>query len=85
MTAHHDLQRVRIPEPAGLVPYPEWTPPFAQFAPGERIQILPFHDQAGNVVERWHFSDSDVRYYQVEKFVESWVAVKVEGKAPVSQ
>lgn len=78
-----ELQRTRIDPPLGLKPYPEHRCPRPVLGDGTRVQVLPFHDELGRVIERWDFSEVDIRYYHVEKFVRKRVMVEYDAKGPV--
>jgi hypothetical protein len=78
-----ELQRTLIGQPMSTTPLPEFKVPHAVDIAGEKIQITAFFDEMGRTVERWQFSDTDVRWYHVEKFVTKRVTVYVERGAPI--
>jgi hypothetical protein len=79
-----DLQRYLIPEPGKVEPYPEWTVPHPILPNGVKVQVNAYHDEHGNVLERWMLSESDVRWYRLERWVNRWITVQVAQKKVVS-
>ncbi len=79
-----DLQRLLIPEPGKVEPYPEWPVPHPVLPMGVKVQVNAYHDEHGNVLERWILSETDVRWYRLEKWVNRWVTVQVAQKKPVT-
>jgi hypothetical protein len=65
-------------------PYDAWKPPKPHHANGEPIQVTVFHDEFGHIVERWQLSDTDVRWYKLEKWRNAWVTMKVEKQTAVA-
>jgi hypothetical protein len=49
---------------------------------GARVQVTAFLDENGAVVERWQFSDTDIRWYRLEAYQGRRVTIKVERRAP---
>ena len=80
-----ELQRVLVPDPGNVEAYPEWIPPVVRWPGTERMQVTSHHDTFGNVLERWQYSDTDIRWYRVEKFINRWVTVRISEKKPVSK
>jgi hypothetical protein len=79
----HELQRIRIPAPGRVEPYPEWNVPKPTLPGGVVVQVNAYHDEAGNVLERWLLSETDERWYRLERYSDRWVAVKVAQRVPV--
>ena len=80
-----ELQRILIPAPGKVEPYPDWEPPKPHHSHGEKIQVNAYHDEAGNVLERWLLSETDERWYRVERYTTKWVGIKVTVKGPVTK
>lgn len=78
-----DLQRTQISPPMGPVPLVGYAVPKPRDMKGERIQVTAYHDELGRTVERWQFSESDVRWYHVEKVVKKRISVTVERQVPI--
>ena len=72
-----ELQRM------SATPFSGRTPPKPVNALGERIQVTCHVSEAGEIVERWQLSETDVRWYRLEAFRERWVTVKVDSRTPV--
>jgi hypothetical protein len=79
-----ELQRFLIPEPGNVKPYPEWKVPRPELPNGVKVQVNAYHDEHGNVLERWILSETDARWYRLEKYVDSWVTVQVARKKAVT-
>jgi hypothetical protein len=79
-----ELQRTLISQPMSTTPLMGYTVPRPRDMAGELIQVNAFHDEMGRTVERWQFSEDDVRWYHVEKFVRKRVTVVVERGAPIT-
>lgn len=60
-----------------------YTVPRPRDSAGELIQVTAFSDEFGRTVERWQFSETDVRWYHVEKFTRKKVTVTVERSSPL--
>ena len=78
------LQRILVPQPGKVEPYPDWKVPVVEVHTGVRVQINAYHDDMGNVLERWLLSETDERWYRIEKYTTKWVGVKVTVRGPVS-
>jgi hypothetical protein len=79
-----EVQRVSISPPMGAAPYDAWKPPRPVDYKGERIQVTAHITEFNEVVERWQFSDTDVRWYRVERYRQERVTVKVERRGPLA-
>jgi hypothetical protein len=79
-----EIQRHWVPQPMSSQPYDAWTPPKPRDAKGELIQVTAHVDEFGHVVERWQFSETDVRWYRLEKYEDRWVSIKVAKRTAVS-
>lgn len=62
-----EKHRYLIPQPMATFDAPNYMPPQPRLANGERIQVTAFLDQDNKIVERWQFSDSEVKWYAVEE------------------
>src|SRR5437879_12959142 len=60
------VHRVLVPQPIGVQQTDQWTPCRPQNFKGERIQVTAHANEHGEIVERWQFSDTDVRWYRIE-------------------
>lgn len=60
-----DRARILIAQPMGTIPAQNYTPPKPHLLNGELVQVTAFTDEHGRLVERWQFSDDDVRWYEV--------------------
>jgi hypothetical protein len=60
------VHRVLVPQPIGVQETDQWTPTRAQNCKGERIQVTAHANEHGEIVERWQFSDTDVKWYRIE-------------------
>jgi hypothetical protein len=79
-----DLQRFLIPEPVNVTRYEEWPVPHPVL-PGEvKVQVNAYHDEHGNVLERWMLSETDVRWYRLEKWDNRLVTVQVARQKAVT-
>lgn len=78
-----ELQRTAISQPMSTTPLTGYTVPRPTNVGGELIQVTAFFDELGRTVERWQFTDTDVRWYHVEKVVKKRVTVTVERGAPI--
>lgn len=79
----NELQRTEISQPMGATPLTGYTVPKPVDMHGERIQVTAFYDELGRTVERWEFSETDIRWYHVEKVVNKRISVTVERKVPM--
>lgn len=59
--------RILIPQPITREDAPVHRVPRPLDAAGNRIQITAYLDLEMQIVERWQFSDEDVRWYRIEK------------------
>jgi hypothetical protein len=84
LACRDELQRITVSEPMSLTPYDGIAAPHPHAANGEAIQVNVFHDECGHIIERWLLSETDVRYYRLEKWDSKWVSVKVPTRKPVS-
>ena len=41
-------------------------------------------DEFGHIVERWQFSETDVRWYHLQAWKDKWVTMKVEKRTAVA-
>lgn len=78
-----EIQRSLVSQPMSTTPYDEWKCPQPRDVHGQRIQVTAYYDESGHVVERWQFSETDVRWYRLEAFKERWVAIKVQARTAV--
>ena len=78
-----ELQRTKISQPMSTTPLAGYKVPRPVDLAGELIQVTAFHDELGRTVERWQFSESDVRWYHVEKFVKKRVTITTERAVPI--
>jgi hypothetical protein len=78
-----ELQRTLISQPMSTTPLIGYTPPKPRDAQGNRIQVTAYSDEYGRTVERWDLSETDVRWYHVEKYVRKRVTVTTERRAPL--
>lgn len=83
-TVRRELQRVRIAEPMSATPFDGRTPPKPVDATGQRIQVTCHVTEFGEIVERWQFSETDVRWYRLECFRSRWITLKVEKRVPTA-
>jgi hypothetical protein len=63
--------RFLIPQPMGTIPAENYAPPKPRLLNGDAVQVTAFTDEHMRLVERWQFSDTDVRWYEV---------VEIDGK-----
>jgi hypothetical protein len=73
-----EVQRISISPPMGATPTDVWIPPKPRDYKGERIQVTAYISEFNEIVERWQFSDTDVRWYRVERHTQERVSVKVD-------
>lgn len=78
-----ELQRTAISQPMGVTPLTGYTVIKPVDLRGERIQVTAFYDELGRTVERWQFTETDVRWYHVEKVVKKRISVTVERQVPI--
>ncbi len=78
-----ELQRTAIGQPMSTTPLSGYKVPCPVDGAGERIQVTAFFDELGRTVERWQFSETDVRWYHVEKFVDRRVTVTTQVRGPI--
>lgn len=79
----NEVHRILVDAPMGAKPYDAWTPCRPRDAEGNRIQVTSHVDEYGHVLERWQFSETDVRWYRLEKYVDRRITIKVERKSAV--
>lgn len=79
-----EIHRILVSQPMSAQPYDAWKPPRVLVLGGERIQITAHMDEFSHVVERWQFSETDVRWYRLEKWDERRVSIKVQQRAAVA-
>lgn len=79
-----ELQRIRIAEPMSAHPFDGRTPPKPVDCTGQRIQVTCHVTEFGEIVERWQFSETDVRWYRLECFKSRWITLKVEKRVPTA-
>jgi len=78
-----ELHRILIDAPMSATPFAGRTPPAPVNCRGERIQVTCHLTEHGEIVERWQFSDHDVRWYRLECFRTRWITLKVDQRTPV--
>jgi len=80
-----EVHRILISEPMSATATDSWKPPRPRNAKGERIQVTAHVSEHGEIVERWHFSDTDVRWYRLERYEGKRVTIKVERRVAVGR
>lgn len=83
-SVRRELQRVLISAPMSAQPFDGRTPPQPVDARGQRIQVTCHTTEFAEIVERWQFSDTDVRWYRLECFKTRWITLKVEKRVPTA-
>ena len=78
-----EIQRILISQPMLATPTDAWLPPRPHLPGGERIQVTAHVTENSEIVERWQFSETDVRWYRLERYSTRWVSIKVERKVPI--
>jgi hypothetical protein len=66
-------------------PTDAYIPPKPHAWTGERIQVTAHVTENGEIVERWQFSETDVRWYRLEAWKEKWVTLKVDKRVPLNR
>jgi hypothetical protein len=66
-----EVQRVTVKPPVGFQPYSGRPAPTPHRADKSIIPVSVFLNEHGHVVERWSFSDTDVRWYALREWEES--------------
>ncbi len=79
-----ELQRILISQPMLAKPYDSYLPPQPVDGNGQRIQVTAFYTEHSEIVERWQFSDTDIRWYRLELWKSAWVAMKIDKRTPVT-
>lgn len=77
-----EFHRFLIPPPGKVEPYDGWKVPHPVLPDGTRVTVTAYNDEAGNVLERWLLSETDERWYRVERYSERWVNVRVTRRTP---
>lgn len=80
-----EFARILIQPPVNPTLYPEWQVPVANLPVTGRVQITAYHDEMGHVLERWLLSETDERWYRVERYTMQRVSVPVKRKVAVAQ
>ena len=83
LTGGREIQRITIDRPLSLTPYDGIPAPHPHHMDGTPIQVNLYYDENGCVVERWLLSETDERFYRLEKWDKAWVSVKIEKRKPV--
>lgn len=78
-----ELQRTAITQPMSTTLLAGYAVPHPRDSAGELIQVTAFYDEMGRTVERWQFSETDVRWYHVEKVVKKRVMITSERSVPL--
>jgi hypothetical protein len=78
---HKEIHRVKIEAPMAAQPYEFSGLAKPHFFDGTRIQVNAFISEHGEIVERWQFSDTDVRWYRLEVYQEKRIVLKVAKRA----
>lgn len=78
-----ELQRILIPQPMSATPYDSYLPPKPIGGNGERIQVTAYVTENSEIVERWQFSETDVRFYRLECWRRAWVTLKIDKRTPI--
>jgi len=81
---HGEIHRILVSQPMSAQPYDGHKPPLPVDVRGKRIQVTVHVDEFGHIVERWQFSETDVRWYHLQAWKEKWVTMKVEKRQAVS-
>jgi hypothetical protein len=79
----HEIQRILVPPPMSATPYDGVKPCKPVDCKGERIQVTVFHDESNHVLERWQFSETDVRWYRLEAYTERHVRMRITVRKAV--
>lgn len=66
-----DIQRVSIKAPTAFQSFDSRPAPSPHAAGGSKIAVAVFLNEHGHVVERWTFSETDVRWYALQEWSES--------------
>ena len=64
-------------------PYTDYKPPRPTLLSGERIQVTAHVTEHSEIVERWQFSETDVRWYRLERWEQERVTLKIAKRVPV--
>ena|SRR5258706_11825888 len=82
-TARDEVQRIAVSPPLSAAPTSDWTVPQPTTSTGERIQVTAHLDEYGRILERWQFSDEDVRWYKLQAFKDQFISYKRAQRVPV--
>jgi len=62
-----EKRRFLVPQPMATFPLENYPVPRPHLLGGEKVQVLAFKNEHGKVVEKWHLSDTDIRWYEVSE------------------
>lgn len=77
---HGDIHRILISPPMSATPTDARKPCLPKDFKGQGIQVTVYVSEHSEIVERWQFSDTDVRWYRLEAGSERRITLKVERR-----
>jgi hypothetical protein len=79
-----EFYRILVSPPVNPKPY-EGFKPTPAYLPGRLpIAVTAYHDDDGHIYERWLLSETDERWYRIEKWVFTRVSVAVKVQKAVT-